>query len=93
MNGEKMKNITSLEEDDLKMPYWLTEQDDLILKVKSKYCMDDYEQGQMYFIDIMFTFYSMENPSIKGCVCKIPSVKPCGKFQIEINNKNSKIFI
>lgn len=41
MNGEKMKNITSLEEDDLKMPYWLTEQDDLILKIKSKYCMGD----------------------------------------------------
>ena len=59
------KNITSLEEDDLKMPYWLTEQDDLILKVKSKYCMGDYEQGHMYFVDIMFTSYPMENPFIK----------------------------
>ena len=89
MNGEKMKNITSLEEDDLKMPYWLTEQDDLILKVKRKYCMDDYEQGQMYFIDIMFTSYSMENPPIKGYFCKIPSMKPCGNFKIDINKNNN----
>ena len=46
---KKMKNITSLEEDDLKMPYWSTEQDDLILKVKSKYCIDEYEPQKMYF--------------------------------------------
>ena len=28
--------------------------------------MDDYEQGQMYFIDIMFTSYTMGEPPIKG---------------------------
>ena len=61
----KMKNITSLEEEDLKVPYWLTEQDDLILKVKSKYCMDDYEKEHIYFIDDMFTSYCMDEPPIK----------------------------
>ena len=50
--------------------------------------MDDYEQGHMYVIDTMFTSYSMENPSIKGYFCKIPSMKPCGNFKIEINNNN-----
>ena len=50
--------------------------------------MDDYEQGQMYFIDIMFTSYCMENPPIKGYFCKMPSMKPCGNFKIEINNNN-----
>ena len=44
-----MKNITSLEEDDLRMQYWLTEQDDLVLKVKSKYCMDDYESKNVFY--------------------------------------------
>ena len=31
---------------------------------------------------------SMENPPIKGYFCKIPSMKPCGNFKIEINNNN-----
>ena len=87
-----MKNITSLEEDDLKMPYWLTEQDELILKVKSKYCMDNYEPQKMYFIDIMFTSYSMENPPIKGYFSKILSMKS-SEFKIEINNNKSGIFM
>jgi len=60
------KNITSLEEEDLKVPYWLTEQDDLNLKVKSKYCMDDYDKEHIYFIDVMFTSYCMDKPPIKG---------------------------
>ena len=50
--------------------------------------MDDYEQGQMYFIDIMFTSYSMENPSIKGYFTKMPSMKPCGNVKIETTNNN-----
>ena len=62
---EKHENITSLEGDDFKIPYWQAEQDDLILKVNSKYCMDDYEQEQMYFIDIMFTSYCMDKPPSK----------------------------
>ena len=70
----KMKPIISLEENDLRMPYWSTEQEDLILKVKSKYCADEYEPLKMYFIDIMFTSYCIEEPSIKGYFCKIPSM-------------------
>ena len=41
----------------------------------------------MYFIDIMFTSYSMDDPPIKGYFCKIPNMKPCN-FKIEINNNN-----
>ena len=84
---KKMKNITSLEEDDLKMPYWLTDDENIILKVKSKYCIDEYEREKMYFIDITFTSYSMDEPPIKGYLCKILPRKPCN-VKIEINNKN-----
>ena len=84
---KKLKPITSLEEDDLKMPYWLTDDENIILKVKSKYCMDNYEPQKMYFIDIMFTSYSMENPPIKGYFSKILSMKS-SEFKIEINNNN-----
>ena len=69
------------------MPYWLTDEENLILKVKSKYCIDEYEPQKMYFIDMMFTSYSMDDPPIKGYFCKIPSMKPCN-FKIEINNNN-----
>ena len=61
----KMKPIISLEEDDLKVPYWLTEDENLILKVKSKYCMGNYEKEHMYFIDVIFTSYCMGEPPIK----------------------------
>ena len=56
MSGEKIISISSSEEDDSQMPYWLTANENLILKVKkSKYCTDEYERIQIDFIDIMYS--------------------------------------
>ena len=69
------------------MPYWLTDDENIILKVKSKYCIDNYEKEHMYFIDIMFISYCIEEPPIKGYFCKILSMKSCN-LKIDINNNN-----
>ena len=74
----KFQLIKTLEEADLKMPYWKTEKE-IILKVEYKFVnyKDDCFQGEMYNINVDFESYcidNIENP-IKGYYCKVLGVK------------------
>ena len=57
-----MKPILSLENDKLRMPYWRSENKELILKVKET-CLNTVEpceKGRVYSIDIICESYCIE---------------------------------
>ena len=89
-----MKPIRSLEEDDVRMPYWKTDKKDIILKVKDKFVnyKDDLESGCLYSANLDFEFYSIEDlendKSLKGYYLKVQGlVKP--KMEIDIADDDS----
>jgi hypothetical protein len=74
----KMKPIRSLEEDDVRMPYWkTTDKKDIILKVKDKFVnySDDLESGCLYTANLDFEYYTIEDlendKSLKGYYLKV----------------------
>ena len=75
----KLKLIQSVEEDEIRMPYWKTEKHELILKVKDKFINYDQElhRGNLYSINVDFESYSIENieKPVKGYYCKSQGVK------------------
>ena len=90
----KLKPLSSLNEEGLlKMPIWLTDKTEHILKVKSKFVNTSEElvKNALYIININFEFYHMEQNDLKGYYAKItkvvPSTPPPG-IEIEINNEN-----
>ena len=83
----KMKPIRSLEEDDVRMPYW-KDKDNIILKVKDKFVntTDELHRGGLYTANLDFEYYSIEDSendkSIKGYYLKVQGLV---KTNIEIH--------
>ena len=80
---KKMKCITVLDDEELRMPFWVTDKNEMILKVKDKFIgsVEPLEQGRLYNIDAEFESYCIEKEneeSIKGYYMKVPSMKAVG---------------
>ena len=91
----KLKPLSSLNEEGLmKMPIWVTDKTEHILKVKSKFVNNsqDLVKNALHIININFEFYHMEQNDVKGYYAKItkvtPSSPPPAGIEIEINNDN-----
>ena len=91
-----MKTLFSLNDDDgsLKMPLWLTEKQEHILKVKSKFIVNhkDLVERSVNVIDISFEYYHMGKVNVKGCYAKITRVfamaSPPGICDAEVSDEN-----
>lgn len=80
---KKMKCITVLDDEEIRMPYWQTDKQEMILKVKDKFIgtIEPLEQGRLYSIDAEFESYCIEKEneeSIKGYYLKVPQMKAVG---------------
>ena len=90
----KLKPLSSLNEEGLmKMPIWVTDKTEHILKVKSKFVNNsqDLVTNALHIININFEFYHMEQNDVKGYYAKITKVTPSTPapgIEIEINNDN-----
>ena len=91
----KLKPLSSLNEEGLmKMPIWVTDKTEHILKVKSKFVNNsqDLVKNALHIINTHFEFYHMEQNDVKGYYAKItkvtPSSPPPAGIEIEINNDN-----
>ena len=91
----KLKPLSSLNEEGLmKMPIWVTDKTEHILKVKSKFVNNsqDLVKNALHIINTNFEFYHMEQNDIRGYYAKItkvtPSSPPPAGIEIEINNDN-----
>ena len=79
-----MKPITVLDDEGMRMPYWVTsDKQEMILKVKDKFLgsIEPLEQGRLYSIDVEFESYCIEKENetpIKGYYLKVPSMKAVG---------------
>ena len=58
----QMKSIVSLQDDDIRMPFWRTYKNDIVLKVKDKFVnvASDLVKCSDYIIDISFESYCIE---------------------------------
>ena len=87
-------DVNDKENGTLKFPFWLTPEEDTILKVKSKWInvSDDLIQQEMYNLNIDFTSYTLEvdDKTIKGYSAKVSKVKKIKSvsINIEIDIKN-----
>ena len=77
----KMKPITCLSDDELRMPYWKSDKQELLLKVKEK-CLvsvDEPVRGSLYLMDAEFESYCFEKVTdgtvLKGYTVKVPMMK------------------
>ncbi len=89
---KKMKPITVLDDGELRMPFWVTDKNEMILKVKDKFIgsIETLEQGRLYSIDAEFESYCIEKENetpIKGYYLKIPQMKSCS-FDVEVDESN-----
>ena len=88
----KLKLIQSVEEDEIRMPYWKTRKRELILKVKDKFINYDQElqRGNLYGINVDFESYSIDNieKPVKGYYCKVQGVKKI-QFEIDVPDDDS----
>lgn len=88
---KKLKHVTSLEADGIRMPYWRTDDtQEMILKVKDKFMgsIEPCEQGMVYSIDAEFQSYCIEKENdedIKGYFLKVPSMKKCD-FEVDVQS-------
>ena len=86
-------DVNDKENGTLKLPLWLTEQEDYILKVKSKWMnvSDDLIQQDLYLLNIDFTSYTLEvddTTTIKGYyakISKVKKIKTCSNESIEVD--------
>ena len=73
----KLKSLFGLNDDgSLKMPIWVTEKQEHILKVKSKFIVNhkDLIERDIFVVNISFEYYNMEHANIKGYYAKITKV-------------------
>ena len=87
---KKLKPILALENEKVNMPYWRTEKNELILKVKDKFLniTEPCEKGKIYSINIVFESYCIDRENqepLIGFYCKIPTVTPCGMEVADID--------
>ena len=85
---KKTRPITVLADEEILMPYWVTDKQDVILKVKEKTILsiEPLQVGKVYSIDAEFESYCIEeeNPEpLKGYFLKVPLMKSCA---IEIDD-------
>ena len=80
-----------MEFENFKMPYWVTDDGDIILKVKNKFVTDNkLKQGNLYNTNIEFIAYGFNTDDgdfIQGMYCKIPMHT---KLDITINIENNE---
>ena len=88
----KLKPIIDIQanDNDIRLPIWTTETQDVILKVKEKWLQvsDDLQPLTNYIVNADFTAYSLDtdNGTVKGYYIKIPKIK---KKKIEdVNDDN-----
>ena len=91
----KLKSLFSLNYDgSLKMPIWITEKQEHILKVKSTFIVNhkDLVERDVFVINISFEYYNMEQANIKGYYAKITKVMamapPPGIVDAEVSVEN-----
>ena len=78
--NKKIKPITNLEAENIRMPYWISSDKETLLKVKDKFMVsiEPCEQGMLYSIDVEFCSYCIEKDNqepIKGYYAKIPTMR------------------
>ncbi len=86
----------SLNEDrSLKMPIWLTDKQESLLKVKNKFVPgNDYVKGGLYTINIEFILHNMtvDSESFEGYYAKIQTLKKIESLMgIEIKEDNNNV--
>ena len=91
----KFKPLFSLNDGDLKLPLWETENKDFIIKVGDQWNASLLEMvpGSCYVLDLEFKYYDMdtERGNVKGYYCKIPNVRPYRPtFEVVAEGKDSK---
>ena len=88
----KLKPIIDIQanDNDIRLPIWTTETQDVILKVKEKWLSvaDDLQPLTNYVINVDFSAYSLdtENGNVRGYYIKIPKIKK--KKMEDINDDN-----
>ena len=73
----KLKSLFSLNDDgSMKMPIWVTEKQEHILKVKTKFIVNhkDLIEHEVFVLNVNFEYYNMEQANIKGYYAKITKV-------------------
>ena len=91
----KLKSLFGLNDDgSLKMPIWIPEKQEHILKVKSKFIVNhkDLIERDIFVVNISFEYYNMEHANIKRYYAKITKVlavaKPPGIIDAEVSDDN-----
>ena len=91
----KLKPLFSLNDDgSLTMPIWITEKQEHILKVKSKFIVNhkDLIERDVFVINVNFEYYNMEQANIKGYYGKITKIMavapPPGIVDVEVSDDN-----
>ena len=92
----KLKSLFSLNDDgSMKMPIWVTEKQEHILKVKSKFIVNhkDLIEHEVFVLNVNFEYYNMEQANIKGYYAKITKVMavapPPGIVDAESNDDDN----
>ena len=92
----KLKPLFSLNDDgSLKMPIWVTEKQEHILKVKSKFIVNhkDLVEREVFVLNVSFEYHNMEQANIKGYYAKITKVMavapPPGIVDAESNDDDN----
>ncbi len=73
-------DVNDKENNGLKLPLWLTDKEEYILKVKNKWVnvSDDLIQQELYYLNIDFISYTLEvddSTTVKGYYAKISKIK------------------
>ena len=89
-----MKPITCLADDEILMPYWLTDKQEIILKCKNKWIgyLYDLNPTKHYNIDVEFESFCVDKQDeepVKGYYLKIPSMKAIDDKPIELEISDS----
>jgi hypothetical protein len=76
LNTNDLKPLLLIEDETLKMPYWLSQATDkYILKIKTKHIKDieNLTPGTVYKINVDFEYFIMKGLNIKGYYVKLNS--------------------
>jgi hypothetical protein len=79
---KKIRPITVLADEEILMPYWVTDKQDVILRIKEQCILsiEPLQVGKVYSIDAEFESYCIEKENqepIKGYFLKVPQMKSC----------------
>ena len=87
--------FSSNDDGSLKMPIWVTDKSEHILKVKATFIVNhkDLVERTLHVININFEYYHMEQANVKGYYGKISKVmamaQPQQVIEVEIPDDNS----